>query len=294
VNIPSSIGFWRKRSSSAFTLLEILVAVTVLSLMMVFMFALLDRAISTWEIGNRRMEAAQMARVGLNRIANDFEYAFAGIGVAPNLSGAGNFTNVSPFVAYNNPSTDVPGVLPRDLVPAPGSDQLFFIGTSGDIDEDVFKKLGYVCAFVRNPAGYDFAAGGKYYLFRRSGGSDFHLRQTTTPLPLTTQNFDYIPIVDNCVRLELQYASTNNGNLRFSDTWTSTTSLPAGVLVTLVLIDSKAAAKITKSRGTRRPLSAPEIDSITNLSMNPPSSDAALARRGSVTLRRFIPFQNRP
>jgi hypothetical protein len=257
---------------------------------MVFMFSLLDRAITTWEIGNRRMEAAQMARVGLSRMASDLEYAFAGIGVAPNLSGAGNFTNVSPLLASNNPSSSrIPGQ--SELTSAPGSDQLFFIGTSGDQTDDIFQKLGYVCALVSDSTGYEFAAARKYYLFRRSGGSDFHLRQTNQLPDLDSNDPTYIPLVDNCVRMELQYASTNSGSLSFSDTWTSTTSLPAGVLVTLVMIDSKAAAKITQMKGTT-PLTIQEIDSITNLSITPPTPEAAILRRGSATLRRFIPFQN--
>jgi prepilin-type N-terminal cleavage/methylation domain-containing protein len=276
---------------SAFTLLEVLVAMAVLSMMMVFMFTLLDRAISTWEIGNRQMEAAQMARVGLNRMASDIEYAFAGVGIAPDLTGSGNFTNVAPFLSSNNPSPNVPGVQAGNLASSPGSDQIYFIGTSGDPTDDIFEKLGYLSAMVINPNGYSFAAGGKYYLFRRSAGDDFHLRNTSSSFPLGGQGAQFIPMVDNCVRMEIQYAATNTGSLTFSDTWASTTNLPAGILVTLVMIDSKAAAKITQMKGTT-PLTIQEIDSITNLSVTPPSPEAAILRRGSTTLRRFIPFQN--
>jgi prepilin-type N-terminal cleavage/methylation domain-containing protein len=283
-----------RRDAAGFTLLEILVAVTVLSMMMVFMFTLLGHAISTWEIGNRRMEAAQMARVGLNRMASDLEYAFAGVAVAPNLSGSDSFTNISPIAAFNNASPSIPGVGAGNLASSPGSDQIYFIGTSGDPSNDVFQKLGYVCALVTNPDGYDFAAPLKYYLFRRSrggAGDDFHLRNTSTSLSLGGSGAQFVPLVDNCVRMELQYASTNSGSLAFSDTWTSTTSLPAGILVTLVMIDSKAATKISQSKGTS-PLTAEEIDSITNFSLIPPTPEAAILRRGSATMRRFIPFHN--
>jgi type II secretory pathway pseudopilin PulG len=275
--------------AKAFTILEILVAITILSVMMVFMFTLLDRSIAAWEIGNRRVEAAQATRIGLNRMASDFEYAFAGIGVAPNLPGNGTFTNVAPVLAVDNASASVPGT--TQISSAAGSDQIFFIGTSGNITQDVFEKLGYVCAVVTNPGGYDMAAPGKYYLFRRSGGPDFHLRQTNASFPLNQQNFNYVPIMDNCVRMTLQYASTNTGAFAFSDNWNSTTNLPAGVLVTLVMIDSRAANKISQSKKTT-PLTSQEIESITNLTMQPPSPEAAVLRRGATTVRRFIPFQN--
>ena len=50
------------RCQPAFTLLEMMVAIAVLSLMMVFMFGILGQAISGWEAGGRRMESAQAAQ----------------------------------------------------------------------------------------------------------------------------------------------------------------------------------------------------------------------------------------
>ena len=84
-----------KSSSAAFTLLEVLVATAVLALMMAFLFNLLGSSAKLWEIGNKKMEAAQAARVGLNFMASDLKNAFAGN--MTSFTSTGNSTyNITP------------------------------------------------------------------------------------------------------------------------------------------------------------------------------------------------------
>jgi uncharacterized protein (TIGR02599 family) len=58
-----------------FSLLEVLVAMAVLSVMMVFLFNLVAQTMRAWEIGNKQVEATQVARIGLDVMAQNLQSA---------------------------------------------------------------------------------------------------------------------------------------------------------------------------------------------------------------------------
>ncbi len=285
----------RKNTSHtrAFTLLELLIAMTILAMMLTLMFSILSGSMLIWEGGNKRIEAAQIARVGLNIIANDLRRAIADQQVSYSSSGNAT-TNTVPFFADHSPS----GVI--DLLGnaenAAGSQQIFGVLATGKTNQP-FEEFGYICAYIASDEGNTMDKN-RYYLVRKSAtasAANFYLRGNATST-FANDSDAFIPLIENCVRMELSYPQTNaagaidtdsSGQFGFTDTWESLTNLPAGVLVSIWVLDSKTAKKIASLRSAA--LSQTEIDSITNSTT---STDAVtiLLRRGAVRMQRFIPL----
>jgi len=252
-----------------FSLLELLVAMAILSMLMTMMFSLLGGTISLWELGNKRIEAAQTARVGLNIIANDLRRAISDQQISYSANGTA-ITNTIPFVAT---STNLYGVLATGKTNQP------------------FEEFGYTCA--KNTDANTVMLTNRYYLVRsysgNSSSSDFY--QRNSPSSSFTNNFEsQFPIIENCVNLEFSYLSANNytnssGNWTvklnpFAATWpTNTFENPSfasrnatdpydkllGVLVSVWVLDSRTAEKF----------SSQSPDDLTNR---------------AVRMRRFIPL----
>lgn len=281
-------------ATGAFTLLEVLVAVAVLSMMLTFMFSLLGSSLTLWETGNRRIEAAQSARVGLNIMANDLKNAFAG-NMTSFTSNGTTIQNIAPFFAIDEPinAIDIPEA--GQAVNADGSAQVYGVLSSGDPSEP-YKEFGYLCVFLSNKIGTDPMIGHRYYLIRKvADGSDTHgdffLRTPGTAWAGTSTDFS--PIIDNCIRLEfLYYGNSNNPNdsPEWTPEWTANDRLPLGVLATATVLDSRTAEKIASINGGSA-LSQTDIDAV--FTMDDPSNPIQrLLRQGAVTVRRFIPFNS--
>lgn len=282
-----------------FTLLELLVAMTILSLMLVFMFNLVGRAISAWELGNRRIEAAQAARIGLNRMAADLQFALSASANASALTGTNFITNVVPCLFVSN-ATSPGGLSMANISVAPQtSDQIFSIVASPDPDAP-FTKIGYYTVFINNTNGAVSMGGPGYYLIRQEGGTpNFFYRDTGANTPtnwISVSSADAInqthPIIDNCIRFRIRPATVGPNGLLFQSNWPSRTNLPAAIMAEITVVDSKTMTKIHRLKGTS-PLTAQELDSITNTA--PPSGTVeTLLRQGAVTMQRLIPFHNSP
>ena len=227
-----------------FSLIELLVAMAILSMLMTMMFSLLGGTISVWELGNKRIEAAQTARVGLNIIANDLRRAISDQQISYSTSG-GNKTNTIPFVAT--------------------SDTLYGVLATGKTNQP-FEEFGYMC--TKNTDANSVMMTGRYYLVRSysgtNSGSDFY-QQGNVITTFTNSPESQFPIIENCIKLEFSYADTNSGAVVFTNTWASQTNLPAGVLVSVWVLDSRAAEKFSSQ------------------------SPADLTNR-AVRMRRFIPL----
>lgn len=294
------VKFNHPADPEAFTLLEMLVAMAVVALMMAFMFNMTAQAIKTWEIGGRRMESAQAARVGMNYLAGELQHAMAGV-----WTGAGNptpnITNIVPFVAISN-ATSIPGDISQFLQFVPASDQLFFVAPLGAVESGKrpFGEIGYFNVFARGRGAHTMI-GQRYYLVRHGstpGGTnpayqDFYQRGTTNAdwyrkndNTSTTRN--RTPLVDNCIQVTFDYASNNNGTISWSRNWPSQTNIPLGVLVTIRVLDTKSANRLAALRGDNR-LTAQQLESLTN---SQTSSDLVvrILREGTTTLRRFVPM----
>ena len=302
----------------AFTLLEMLVAMAVVALMMAFMFNMVAQAIRTWEIGGRKMEGAQAARIGMNYLAQELQFAMAGV-----RTSRGNPTpdivNTIPFVALAN-AQSLPGNATAANLEAPnGSDQFFFVtpvgawaSSTGGVDWlSPFGEVGYMTLFVKS-TGFSTMAGQRYYLVRHGGRAgaysntadltdsntlrDFFYRGSNPPVPSSltnwitngVQTYNRVSLVDNCIQFKLEYASNNNGTIDWSTNWPSRTNLPLGVLVTMRVLDAKSANRIAAMRVDNK-LTAQQLESLTN---GQPSSDpiVGILREGTTTLRRFVPL----
>ena len=291
-----------KTTRSGFTLLEMLTAMAVLSLMMVFMFNIVAQTVRAWEAGSRRMESAQAARIGMNLLASELRYAFAGVATNTGTDGASVFTNFAPFLV----TTNLPGETSGELSAVPGSQSLFFVSTCAPHDPQEsfpFAEVGYMPVFVNDATGHIAMAGPRYYLVRHGATpgamtdayQDFYYRQGPTNNTWTTNassSGNRTPIVDNCIRFSLQFASNNNGNIDWPDKWTSQTNLPLGVLITMLVLDNKSATRLEKIQGTTL-LTADTIDKATN-GATLASNDVAgrIVREGTTVIRRFVPLVN--
>jgi len=287
-------------AKEGFTLLEMLVAIAVVALMMAFMFNMVGQAIRTWEVGGRRMEGAQAARVGMNYLAGELQYALAGTWAGPG-NGTPDVTNTASFAAISNAST-IPGERSANLQFVPASDQLFFVAPLGAIGSgrQPFGEVGYFNVFARSTGAHTMI-GQRYYLVRHGstpGGTnppyqDFYQRGTPSAdwyqnQNNTTETFNRTPLVDNCIQVTFEYASNNNGTVTWTRRWPNQTNLPLGVLVTMRVLDTKSANRLAAMRGDNR-LTAQQFESLTN---GQSSTDPVvrLLREGTTTLRRFVPI----
>ena len=283
---------------SAFTLLEVLVATAVLALMMTFLFNLLGSSAKLWEVGNKKIEAAQSARVGLNIVAKDLKNAFAGNMTSYTTDGTAMY-NIAPFMALGNTTITTMGLNATSVSSpsnAAGSQQIAGV-TLANNSSIPYNEFGFMAVFLNSANGTESMIGKRFYLVKQvdnitSTGGNFYFRGNATA---TWQNSSdaYYPLVDNCIRLKLEYygnPTSPTGTPAWTSTWAPTDRLPLGVLVTLSVLDSKTAIKVNALKNGN----ALSADEITNgLSSSPSATLTAVERliaQGSVTMSRFIPF----
>lgn len=273
-----------------FTLVELLVATAILAMMVALMFSMLSGSMLAFESGNKRIEAAQIARVGLNIIANDLRRAIADQQISYTSNGT-QITNTIPFLAVDTPTDTID--LQGAAVNAEGSQQLFGVLATGKTNQP-FEEFGFICAYLGTDDEARNLAGKKYYLVRKSSTTteaNFYLQgNATTNFAGGSDAFS--PIVENCIRLELSYPQTNAAGdidtaFGFSKVWTSKSRLPAGVLVSIWVLDSKTATKLAAINNG--PLTALQIGRITNTA-DPTDATERLLKQGTVRMQRFIPL----
>ena len=181
----NNLRFHSGRVLKGFSLLELLVAMAILAMLMTMMFSLLGGTISLWDIGNKRIEAAQTARVGLNMMANDLRRAISDQQISYTSNGTA-ITNTVPFVATNNATTTID--LGGGAVNAAGSGQIFGVLATGKTNQP-FEEFGYLCAYLSSDDGTNMA-GKRYYLVRKSA--------TTNNATLTAIRACPVQVERNC------------------------------------------------------------------------------------------------
>jgi prepilin-type N-terminal cleavage/methylation domain-containing protein len=276
-----------------FTLVELLVATAILAMMVGLMFSMLSGSMAAFESGNKRIEAAQIARVGLNIIANDLRRAIADQQISYTSNGTA-ITNTIPFLSVDTPTGTID--LNGGAVNAEGSQQLFGVLATGKTNQP-FEEFGYICAYLSSDDGATMA-GKRYYLARKSSTSanaDFYLRGNATAT-FANNSDAFSPVIENCIRLELSYPQTiSTGEIEidssrqfgFTNEWASLTNLPPGVLVSIWVLDSKTATKLAAINNG--PLTVLQIGSITNTA-DPTDATERLLKQGTVRMQRFIPL----
>jgi prepilin-type N-terminal cleavage/methylation domain-containing protein len=300
-------------SRDAFTLLEVLVAVSILAVMMTFLFNLLGSSVKLWEVGNKRIEAAQAARVGLNIMAQDLQNAFAGSVTSYTTNGI-SVTNIAPFKSLGSNTTTTMG-LGGSSISANGSQQIAGVTLSNN-SSIPYNEFGYMSVFVGNSDGVESMMGNRYYLVKKldsisgnGSGGNFFITGNSTGSSWYDDSTEFYPIIDNCIRLSLQYygeqelegQNDNQDSPEWTNSWEpsvpnpvpppdriDTSRLPLGVLVTVTVLDSRTAIKVADIKGGDA-LGETEIDSIFSSSA-PADGIETLLRQGAVTMSRFIPL----
>ena len=281
-------------AKKGFTLVELLVATAILAMMVGLMFSMLSGSMLAFESGNKRIEAAQIARVGLNIIANDLRRAIADQQISYTSNGT-QITNTIPFLAVDDPTDTID--LEGAPVNAEGSQQLFGVLATGKTNQP-FEEFGYICAYLGTDDETHNLAGKRYYLVRKSSTTNeanFYLRGNATA-DFAEKSDAFSPIVENCIRLEFSYPKTiSTGEIEidssrqfgFTNKWASQTNLPPGVLVSIWVLDSKTATKLAAINND--PLTPSQIGSITNTAA-PTDATERLLKQGTVRMQRFIPL----
>jgi type II secretory pathway pseudopilin PulG len=286
--------------AAAFSLLEVLVAMAVLALMMVFMFNLVGSSFRAWESGLRQIEAAQAARVGLDRMASELQFAMAGEIEAVSTSGT-VITNIIPFRAIvPSAGTGAPSVGDpvSNVAMPPGSGQLFAVAPIMNplAAHGPFTEIGYYCAYNRSASSYATMSPRTYYLIwhkpygQEEPKHDIYYRNDLSSSWYSAANNSIgstgnrSPLIDNCFQMQLRFAVNTANGLVFQDSWPSQVSLPAGVLITLSVMDRKTAARIRQLRP----------DGLTSADLLPGADGdvSRILREGSVVVSRFVPFLN--
>jgi hypothetical protein len=287
----------------------------VLALMMTFLFNLLGSSAKLWETGNKKIEAAQAARVGLNIIAKDLKNAFAGNMTSYTTNGTAMY-NIAPFKAFGNSTTTAMGLEDSvcNGINADGSQQIAGVTLTNN-SSIPFNAFGFIAVFVDKLDGAYGMIGDRYYLAKKldsisgnGSGGQFYFRNSppdTSWYEDITKKTEIYPIVDNCIRLKLEYYGDENlgdeNDPNYSPEWTGTWSptnptdrLPLGVLVTISVIDSKTAEKIA-ILSNLSPLSADNITRGLNAASGNGTASNDIQRlisQGSVTMSRFIPLNS--
>lgn len=224
----------------SFTLVEVLTATAVLSILFSIMFGILQQTSKGWQAANRRVEASQVARLALDQIASDLENCVAI--TAQNLPVPGRegaTTNYGfGFVHAEKPSatsdTLAQSSLPTGSVNLSEPNDYIFVVTPyapsmamGTVD---LCEVGYVPAYVVKTDGYAGVKTRRYVLLRHmplifSGDTtttvttgyarptnDFLINPEwflTPPLRDNQDPRNFFPIVDNLVAFNVEFRHTN-------------------------------------------------------------------------------------
>jgi prepilin-type N-terminal cleavage/methylation domain-containing protein len=201
-----------------FTLTEILAAVAILSVLFTIMFGILQQTSVGWQAANRKVEAAQVARLALEQIAAELQGCTAVAEVRSTPRGsvgyAYGFVHTNITTVTNPPwISGTPG-----MALAAGNDYLYFVApqpSSLNAPHGDLCEFGYIP--VWNPtANTNTFRRGRYFLLRHfpfnwsntSPIADFARiinwdKWETTPSGTSQTN--RLPFVDNCLRFDVRF-----------------------------------------------------------------------------------------
>ena len=235
---------FRPAAGPSFTLVEILAATGILSVMFTIMFGILQQTSAGWQAANRRVEASQVARLALDQIASDLENCLVITQANVSVPGRPTPTNYAAGFVH----ADAPGM---NALPGMGgvnisrpNDYIFVVTPylpSLQLGGGDLAEAGYIPAFNSARTNVGSMRPGRYYLLRHfplnpsttsSGGSftstlnfvpnnDFARNPTAwETTPAGTSQTNYLPFVDNCLKFDIQFFYTNpSGGRIFTKTW---------------------------------------------------------------------------
>ena len=318
----------KPRTRPGFTLVEILAATAILSILFSIMFGILQQTSRGWQAANRRVEASQVARLAMDQIASDLENCVAVAQANVAVPGRATPTNY----AYGFFHSNQPGMnqswLPSSINISRPNDFIFVVTPyppSQNLGSGDLCEVGYIPIFVASQTGYSTMRGGRYVLIRHlpltngAGNSsvtnaqpvsDFLSNSSaweSTPTGVDTVN--RLPFVDNCIKFDIKFIYTNaSGQILTSDSWgrptisgnnvswvgnpAGATGLPLAADIQMCVVDERTAERIWRIRGMRA-LDLPEKEGIpTNWMAVRPDLRSTL-QESVLTLNRRIYFKNR-
>lgn len=208
---------------SSFTLIELMAATTVLSVILLMMIGMQDQMSKAWSNANRRTDATREARAACRLMARDFSYfLIRPTNVLRNMMRAPDVTNAMvPFYYYSGTGSITTALsMPTEV--APGSSYLFGVvprKKSSTNDSD-FALAGYYIAWDTNINVNGFLVTNwnlhRYYKTSNSAVTAFsNWIATNTPnnlFPSVNTTNDEI-LARNACNLQIKvYGSTNSGN----------------------------------------------------------------------------------
>ena len=311
---------------ASFTLVEILAATAVLSILMTIMFGILQQTSAGWQAANRRVEASQVARLALDQIASDLENCVAVAQANVPLPGGTLASYAYGFVHSNAPTTTPPWLAPGSVDIAQGNHYVYVTtpyAPSLSAGGGGLCEVGYIPVFVTRADGYSTMRGQRHYPLRHmpldytaaSASAltnvpplnDFLANPTaweTTPSGVTTTN--RLPFVDNCIKFQVDLFYTNaGGTLITNSTWgrpnvagtwpgnpAGIQGLPVGALITLCVVDERTAERLNRLNN-RVALAPAVVNAIPTNWNSVPSNLRSTLQSSVLTFQRRIYFKNR-
>ena len=248
--------------NSAFTLIEMLVAVTVLILMMAMVFQIFNQASRIWLRGESRAETFQVARLAIESISREIEGAMVNTNFNAATSKRISFVT---FEDQNNLNTvDASPPATTSVQATPPNDQIFFVSGASDSGVQSYSDLteyGYFVVFVAS--NYQTMQSNQYCLVRHQCRSDSGSWNPFTANWQQTPGFSTAsktPLVDNVLRFELDYEKANTGLPQgssiaadwsaFNDSNGAAVVLPRAVHITMSVLDRRFAARFAAVSAT--------------------------------------------
>lgn len=312
------------RAPGSFTLVEVLAATAVLTVLFSIMFSILQQTSKGWQAANRRVEASQAARLALEQIASDLENCVVFIQTNVPIPNRTNTTNFAYGFVHTNEASSV-GFLPSEGVTFASPNDYIFVVTpfrsSLRFGSPDLAETGYAPVFVTRSsagAGYSTVREGRYVLLRSfclTNSNTFPITdfltnslawETTPRLANQNNTNNFWPFVDNCVRFDIRFLYLQGGVVRTNATWGRPTTngwvgspqnvqgLPLAADITLSLVDERTAERIFRLAPSG--LSAAQLGRIPDSMDTMPNPNgealAATLREGVTTLRRRVHFKN--
>ena len=217
-----SRGSTSRYCGAAFTLIELMAATTVLSVILLMMIGMQDQMSKAWSNANRRTDATREARAACRLMARDFSYfLIRPTNLSRNMMRAPAVTNSRvPFYYYSGTGSITPTLL-MPLV-APGSSYLFGVvprkkSSSNDSD---FALVGYYIAqdTLTNVNGFSVTNWNLHRYYKTSNTAvdaltNWITKQTIAELFTNINTTNDEILARNTCNLQIRvYGSTNSGN----------------------------------------------------------------------------------
>ena len=224
---PSSLNpLTPRRPAAAFTLIELMAATTVLSVVLLMMVGMQDQMSKAWANANRRTESTREARAGLRMLTEDFTHYYVRSDLSTGYWSRANYNPITdkiPIVYFTDASSTVGKLTISNAQPK--SQALFFLsqrrpGTNRDSDR--LTAVGYYIASETNMSISGFTTT-SYNLYRYvntntvSALANFTNANDVTPLfPKVgaTNKLNNEILARNAVNLRIYFYPTSSvGNL---------------------------------------------------------------------------------